>query len=67
MAVFSFQKTLEHFDFKFLPSLDAKVIRELPTGRYLEHGGKCPVAGSTGLGQNPSGGRVGVKACEQGR
>ncbi|MDH5319306.1 MAG: ATP-binding protein [Nitrospira sp.] len=38
MARFPFQKTLEQFDFKFQPSIDVKVLRELATGRYLEHG-----------------------------
>jgi DNA replication protein DnaC len=35
MARFPFQKTLDAFDFKFQPSIDPKVIRELATGRYL--------------------------------
>ena len=32
MARFPFQKTLDAFDFKFQPSIDPKVIRELATG-----------------------------------
>lgn len=32
MARFPFQKTLEQFDFKFQPSIDVKVLRELATG-----------------------------------
>ncbi len=35
MARFPFQKTLESFDFKFQPSIDPKLIRELATGRYI--------------------------------
>ena len=31
MARFPFQKTLESFDFKFQPSIDPKLIRELAT------------------------------------
>lgn len=38
MARFPFQKTIDTFDFKFQPSIDPKVIRELATGRYLESG-----------------------------
>ena len=38
MARFPFQKTIDAFDFKFQPSIDPKVIRELATGRYLESG-----------------------------
>jgi DNA replication protein DnaC len=35
MARFPFHKTLESFDFKFQPSIDPKVIRELATGRFV--------------------------------
>ena len=38
MARFPFQKTLESFDFKFQPSIDPKLIRELATGRYMQGG-----------------------------
>jgi DNA replication protein DnaC len=38
MARFPFQKSLESFDLKFQPSIDVKVLRDLATGRYLEHG-----------------------------
>jgi DNA replication protein DnaC len=34
MARFPFQKTIESFDFKFQPSIDPKLIREL-AGRSL--------------------------------
>lgn len=34
MARFPFHKTLESFDFKFQPSIDPKVIRELATCRW---------------------------------
>lgn len=35
MARLPFHKTLDAFDFKFQPSIDPKVIREVATGRYL--------------------------------
>ena len=38
MARFPFQKNLESFDFKFQPSIDPKLIRELATGRYIQGG-----------------------------
>lgn len=38
MARFPFQKTLESFDFKFQPSIDPKLVRELASGRYVEGG-----------------------------
>ena len=38
MARFPFQKTIESFDFKFQPSIDPKLIRELAGGRYMQSG-----------------------------
>ena len=35
IAHFPTVKTLEDFDFKFQPSLDQKLVRELATGRYV--------------------------------
>jgi DNA replication protein DnaC len=67
MARFPFQKTLESFDFKFQPSIDAKVIRELATGRYLEHGENVLLLGPPGVGKTHLAVALGVKACEQGR
>lgn len=48
MARFPFQKPLESFEFKFQPSIDAKVIRELATGRYLAHGENILLLGPPG-------------------
>ena len=59
MARFPFQKTLESFEFKFQPSIDPKVVRELATGRYLEHGENVSVARPAGRGQDASGSRLG--------
>jgi len=67
MARFPFQKTLEHFDFKFQPSIDAKVLRELATGRYLEHGENVMLLGPPGVGKTHLAVALGMKACEQGR
>jgi DNA replication protein DnaC len=67
MARFPFQKTLEHFDFKFQPSIDVKVIRELATGRYLEHGENVLLLGPPGVGKTHLAVALGIKACEQGR
>jgi len=38
MARFPFHKTLESFDFKFQPSIDPKIIRELSSCRYVSSG-----------------------------
>lgn len=66
MARFPFQKTLEHFDFTFQPSIDIKVLRELVTGRYLEHGENVLLLGPPGVGKTHLAVALGMKACEQG-
>jgi DNA replication protein DnaC len=66
MARFPFQKTLERFDFKFQPSIDAKVIRELATGRYMESGDNVLLLGPPGVGKTHLAVALGMKACEQG-
>jgi DNA replication protein DnaC len=66
MARFPFQKTLDAFDFKFQPSIDPKVIRELATGRYLETGDNVLLLGSPGVGKTHLAVALGVKACEHG-
>jgi DNA replication protein DnaC len=67
MARFPFQKTLESFEFKFQPSIDPKVVRELATGRYLEHGENVLLLGPPGVGKTHLAVALGMKACEQGR
>jgi DNA replication protein DnaC len=51
MARFPFQKTLESFDFKFQPSIDAKQLRELATGRYIQGGDNLLLLGPPGVGK----------------
>lgn len=67
MARFPFQKTLESFEFKFQPSIDPKVVRELATGRYLEHGENVLLLGPPGVGKTHLAVALRMKACEQGR
>jgi DNA replication protein DnaC len=66
MARFPFHKTLESFDFKFQPSIDPKVIRELATGRYIESGDNVLFLGPPGVGKSHLAVALGLKACEQG-
>jgi DNA replication protein DnaC len=66
MARFPFHKTLEGFDFKFQPSIDPKVIRELATGRYIESGDNVLFLGPPGVGKSHLAVALGLKACEQG-
>jgi hypothetical protein len=67
MARFPFQKTLEQFDFKFQPSIDVRGLRELATGRYLEHGENVLLLGPPGVGTTHLAVALGLTACEQGR
>ena len=66
MARFPFQKTLETFEFKFQPSIDPKLIRELATGRYIQSGDNLLFLGPPGVGKSHLAVALGMKACEQG-
>lgn len=66
MARFPFHKTLEAFDFKFQPSIDSKVIRELCTCRYIPSGENVLFLGPPGVGKTHLAVALGLKACEQG-
>jgi DNA replication protein DnaC len=66
MARFPFQKTLESFDFKFQPSIDPKLLRELASGRYIEGGDNVLLLGAPGVGKTHLAVALGLKACEHG-
>jgi DNA replication protein DnaC len=66
MARFPFQKTLETVEFKFQPSIDVKLVRELATGRYLDDGETAWFLGPPGVGKTHLAVALGIKACEQG-
>ena len=51
MARFPFQKTLESFDFKFQPSVDQKLVRELATGRFVANAENALLFGPPGVGK----------------
>jgi DNA replication protein DnaC len=63
MARFPFQKTLESFDWKFQPSIDPKVIKELATGRFLADGENVLLLGPPGVGKTHLAVALGLAAC----
>ncbi len=66
MARFPFQKSLDSFDFKFQPSVDPKVIRELATGRFLVDADNVLLLGPPGVGKAHLAVGLGLKACALG-
>jgi DNA replication protein DnaC len=66
MARFPFQKSLESFDFRFQPSLDPKLIRELATGRFIADGDNVLLLGPPGVGKTHLAVALGLKACASG-
>lgn len=66
MARLPFHKTLDAFDFKFQPSIDPKVIREVATGRYLTQAENVLLLGPPGVGKTHLAVAFGIKACEHG-
>src|SRR5260370_16516613 len=65
MARFPFHKTLESFDFKFQPSIDAKLIRELATGRYMHGGDNVLLLGPPEVGKRHQPEPLRLNACHQ--
>jgi DNA replication protein DnaC len=51
IAHFPAVKTLEDFDFKFQPSVDAKLVRELATGRFVANAENALLFGPPGVGK----------------
>lgn len=66
MAHFPFRKTIESFDFKFQPSLDAKVIRELASGHFITNAENVLLLGPPGVGKSHLAVALGMKACTLG-
>jgi DNA replication protein DnaC len=51
IAHFPVVKTLDDFDFKFQPSVDGKLVRELTTGRFLAQAENVLLFGPPGVGK----------------
>lgn len=66
MAHFPFAKTLESFEFKFQPSIDAKIVRELATCRFIANAENVLLLGPPGVGKTHLAVALGIKACGSG-
>src|SRR5947199_138793 len=66
MARFPFQKSLESFDFKFQPSIEPKVIRELSAGRFIADADNVLLLGPPGVGKTHLAVGLGLRACALG-
>lgn len=66
IAHFPTVKTLDDFDFKFQPSVDQKLVRELATGRYVASAENVLVFGPPGVGKTHLAIALGRAAVEAG-
>jgi DNA replication protein DnaC len=66
MARFPFHKTLDSFDFKFQPSIEAKVVKELATCRFIANAENVLLLGPPGVGKTHLAVGIGLKACAMG-
>ena len=66
IAHFPVVKTLEEFDFKFQPSLDAKLVRELATGHFIAQAENVLLFGPPGVGKTHVAIALGRAAIEAG-
>lgn len=67
LARLPYVKTLETYDFSFQPSVDAKQVRELASGRYLESAENVVLVGPPGVGKTHLAVALGIKAIQQGK
>ena len=66
IAHFPAVKTLDDFDFKFQPSLDAKLVRELANGRFIAGAENVLLFGPPGVGKTHLAVALGRAAVEAG-
>jgi DNA replication protein DnaC len=66
IAHFPSVKTLDDFDFKFQPSVDQKLVRELATGRFIANAENVLLFGPPGVGKTHLAIALGRAAVEAG-
>jgi DNA replication protein DnaC len=67
LARLPYVKTLETFDFSFQPSVDARQVRDLASGRYLDAAENVVLLGPPGVGKTHLAVALGIKAIHQGK
>jgi len=65
-AGFPIRKTLEEFDFKFQPSIDRKVIRELSTLKFVHNAENVIFLGPPGVGKTHLAVALGIETIKAG-
>jgi DNA replication protein DnaC len=66
LAHLPFHKTLEQFDFKFQPSIDERLVRELATLSFVSEATNLLLLGPPGVGKTHLAVGLGLKAIEAG-
>lgn len=66
-AGFPYRKPLEQFDFEFQPTVDRRLVRDLATLRFLDHGENILIVGPPGTGKTMLSVGLGLKATAAGR
>lgn len=66
IAHFPAVKTLETFDFRFQPSIDVKLVKELATGRFIAQAENLLIFGPPGVGKTHLAVALGRAAVETG-
>lgn len=66
-ARFPILKTLDTFDFKAQPSIQAKRVRELMVGEYVDRHENVLLVGNSGTGKTHLASALGFAGCMQGR
>jgi DNA replication protein DnaC len=66
LAHFPFQRTLEQFDFRFQPSIDERLVRELASLAFVADGANVLLLGPPGVGKTHLAVALGLRAIEGG-
>jgi len=66
-ARFPFLKTLDQFDFRFQPSLDERLVRDLASLRFLAHAENVVLLGPPGVGKTHLAIALGLAAIAEGQ